>query len=390
MLAVFLGMFGCAQRPEPPPLRTAEPLGLVAVRTEAQLKKYPFRILQQFEHPVDLAFVIVDGPAAALSTDRAHTGSSSALLERKTGSATIKLPSLLSSVKWPGQWTLVGAYFFAEKPQKMRAVYEIDGRAAINYAVEIPANQWTPLLLDISAIEGAAAAKVGLLRLIFPDTLKQPLWCDDVVIMNNTSEVVEPKKNTAWSVEERGFKYIVRTSNTVITLKTPEAAEHGWTLEEANAIRARFRSTGPEKLKVIYSDGRQFIDGVLRPLGIKPSVVIDIQTYHQNPARLEIQEEFGRANRNAPGDKNNDGYDESNGAYQITAAGPRVEFTLSPRSGLLVRPIVEIANLPAGPVSVTMDGRWVERVVRLENGNVLIELPGESAFPVTVMVKAGQ
>ena len=387
--AILIVIAGCAQRPDPPPLRSAEPLGLVAVRTEAQLKKYPFRILQQFEDPVDLKFLIVDGPAPALSTDRAHTGKSSAILEKDNGSATIKLPSLLSSVKWPGQWTLVGAYFFAEKPQKMRAIYEIDGRAVLNYAVEIPANQWTPLMLDISTIEGPIAAKVGLLRFLFPGGLKQPLWCDDVVIMNNSSEVVEPKKNSAWSVEERGFKYIVRTSNTVVTLKTPEAAEHGWTLEEANVIRARFRSTGKEKLKVIYSDGRQFIDGVLTPLGIKPSVVLDIQTYHDHPARLEIQEEFGRANRNAPGDRNNDGYDESNGAYQIVAVGPRVEFTLSPRSGLLVRPIVEIANLPAGPVTVTMDGRWVERVVRLENGNVLIELPGESAFPVTVMVKAG-
>src|SRR3954470_584534 len=117
MLAVFLGMFGCAQRPEPPPLRTAEPLGLVAVRTEAQLKKYPFRILQQFEHPVDLAFVIVEGPAALLSADRGHTGQSSAILNKETASATIKLPSLLSGVRWPGQWTLVGAYFYVEKPQ---------------------------------------------------------------------------------------------------------------------------------------------------------------------------------------------------------------------------------------------------------------------------------
>src|SRR4051795_10024783 len=93
---------GCApQRPDPPPLRTGEPLGLVAVRTEAQLQKFPFRILQQFEHPVDLAFVIAD-PAAQLTTERAHTGQSSAVFDRKTGSATIKLPSLLSGVKWPG------------------------------------------------------------------------------------------------------------------------------------------------------------------------------------------------------------------------------------------------------------------------------------------------
>jgi len=141
---------------------------------------------------------------------------------------------------------------------------------------------------------------------------------------------------------------------------------------------------------VIYGDGRQYIDGVLKPLGIKPSVVIDIQTYHDNPARLEIAEDFGRLNRNSPGDHNNDGYDETSGAYQIIASGPRLEFTLSPRSGLLVRPVVEIAGLPAGPLSATMDGRWVDRMVHLENGSVLIELPGESAFPVTVNVKVGQ
>jgi len=118
-------------------------------------------------------------------------------------------------------------------------------------------------------------------------------------------------------------------------------------------------------------------------------VVIDIQAHHDYPAKVEIAEEFGHLNRNSPGDQNNDGYDESTGAYQITATGPRVEFTLSPRSGLLVRPVVEIAGLPAGAVTATMDGRWVEKIVRLENGNVLIELPGESAFPVTVAVKVG-
>lgn len=388
---LLIASFGCAQqRPDPPPLRTTEPLGLQMVRTEAQLKKYPFRILQQFEQPVDLAFVIVDGPAVQLSNQRAHTGQSSAVLEKKTGTATIKLPSLLSGVKWPGQWTLVGAYFFAEKPQTLRAIYEIDGKAILNYPVQIPARQWTPLLLDISAIEGPNAAKVGLLRFAFPDGLSQPLWCDDVVIMNNVSAVIEAKKNVAWSIEERGFKYIVKTSNSTVTLKEPEAAQHGWVLAEANDIRARFRSSGPEKLKVIYADGRQFIDGVLKPLGIKPSVVIDIQMHHGNPAGLDIIEEFGRINRNAPGDRNNDGYDESSGAYQIIATAPRIEFTLSPHSGMLVRPVVEIAGLPAGAVTATMDGRWVTRIVRLENGNVLMELPGESAFPVTVSVKVGQ
>jgi len=370
-------------------MRAAEPVGLQMVRTEAQLKKYPFRILQQFEQPVDLAFVQVVGPKVELSTLVAHTGQSSALLEKGTQTATIKLPSLLSGVKWPGQWTFVGAYFYAEKPQRVRAVYEIEGRPILNYAVQIPAKQWTPLLLDISSIEGPNAAKIGLLRVAFPDGLNQPVWCDDVLVMNNSNDLIEAKKNSPWSVQERGFKYIIHTANSTITLKTPEAAEHGWTLEEANAIRARFRSDGPEKVRVIYADGRQFIDGALKPLGIKPSVVIDIQSHHDYPGKLEIPEEFGHVNRNSPGDLNNDGYNESNGAYQITATGPRLEFTLSPRTGLLVRPVVEIAGLPAGAVTASMDGRWVEKIVRLENGNVLVELPGESAFPVTVNVKVG-
>src|SRR3954467_15587591 len=157
-VGLILAMLGCAsKRPEPPRMRSTEPLGLQMVRTEAQLKKYPFRILQQFEQPVDLAFVQVEGPKVELSPLRAHTGQSSALLDKGTRAATIKLPSLLSGVKWPGQWTFVGAYFFAEKPQRLRAVYEVDGRAIVNYAVQIPANQWTPLLLDISAIEGPSA-----------------------------------------------------------------------------------------------------------------------------------------------------------------------------------------------------------------------------------------
>ncbi|HEV8606345.1 MAG TPA: hypothetical protein VGQ99_13315 [Tepidisphaeraceae bacterium] len=391
LAAVLIVSLGCAaQRPEPPPLRGGEPLGLQMVRTEAQLKKYPFRILQEFEQPVDLAFVQVEGPAAQISATRGHTGTSSALLERETRSATIRLPSLLSGVRWPGQWTLVGAYFFAAKPQRMRAVYEVDGRAILNYAVQIPANQWTPLLLDISAIEGPNASKVGLLRLGFGDGLEQPVWCDDVLLMNNETEVVERKKNVGWYIEERGFKYIIHLSNSTVTLKTPEASDHGWTLVEANEIRARFSSPGPEKQRVIYADGKQYIDGVLKPLGVKPSIVVDLAAGHDVPGRLRMGEEFGRLNRNSAGDQNNDGYDESRGSYQIIATGPRLEFTLSPRSGPLIRPVVEIAGLPAGPVSVTMDGRWVERIVRLENGNVLIELPGEVAFPVTVNVKVGQ
>jgi hypothetical protein len=380
---------GCAQPPKPPP-HVGEPLGLQMMRTEAQLTKYPFRILQQFESPVDLAFLQCDGPQPQLSPTKAHTGHSSAIFDRGTSLAMVKLPSLLSGVKWPSQWTLIGAYFFAEKPQRLRATYEIDGKTLLHYTVEIPANQWTPLLLDISAIEGPPASKVGMLRLAFPNGLSQPVWCDDVLLLNNSNEIIEPKHGDAWSVKEKGFNYSVHLSNSIITLKTPEATDQGWVLEEANDIRVRFSSKGKEKSRVIYADGKQYVDGVLQPLGIKPSVVLEMQTSHETPARISVPEELGRVNRNTPGDGNNDGYDEVTGAYQIIATTSRLEFTLAPRAGALIRPSVEISGLPAGPATATMAGKWVERIVRLPNNNLLLELPGEFTFPMTVNVKVGQ
>jgi hypothetical protein len=365
-------------------------MGLQMVRTEAQMKKYPFRILQNFEDRVDLAFLDVQGPPPTLEQSRAHTGKSSAVLEKGTRTAVFKLPSLLSGVKWPGQWTLAGAYFYSDAPQRMRAAYEIDGRPIVHYAVEIPGGQWTPLLLDIAAVANATTGKVGLLRLSFPDGLPQPLWCDNVVLLNNTEKVFEGKKNHDWSIEEKGFRYTVKLSNSVMTLKMPEAAEQGWKLQEANELRARFTSGGAEKHRVIYSDGKQYIDGMFKPLGIKPSIVLELAAQHETPARITVPEELGRVKRNSPGDSNNDGYDEMTGSYQLIATTSRIEFTLTPRTAAVIRPVVEISGLPPGPLSATMEGKWLEKLVRLENGNVLLEMIGEFSFPTTVHVKTGQ
>jgi hypothetical protein len=388
LLAAIPLITGCTP-PKPPP-HVGEPLGLQMMRTEAQLTKYPFRILQQFESPVDLAFLQCEGPQPQLSPTKSHTGHSSALFDRGTVMAAIKLPSLLSGVKWPGQWTLIGAYFYAEKPQRLRANYEIDGKSILNYTVEVPAQQWTPLLLDISGIEPPTAAKVGLLRVSFPGGLSQQLWCDDVMLLNNTNEIIEPKHGSAWSLVEKGFNYTVLLGNSWITLKTPEATDQGWVLEEANDIRVRFSSKGKEKSRVIYSDGKQFVDGNLVALGIKPSIVLELQSAHDNPARISVPEELGRVNRNTPGDRNNDGYDETSGAYQLIATTSRIEFTLAPHANTLIRPVIEISGLPPGPVTATMAGKWVERIIRLPNNNLLIELPGEFTFPTTVNVKVGQ
>src|SRR6266513_2116733 len=91
ILLIIFFIAGCASRPKPPP-HVGEPLGLQMMRTEAQLTKYPFRILQQFESPVDLAFLQCDGPQPQLSPTKSHTGHSSAIFDRWTSMAIVKLP----------------------------------------------------------------------------------------------------------------------------------------------------------------------------------------------------------------------------------------------------------------------------------------------------------
>jgi hypothetical protein len=52
--------------------------------------------------------------------------------------------------------------------------------------------------------------------------------------------------------------------------------------------------------------------------------------------------------------------------------------------------VLEISNLPPGKVLVTMEGRLVEKIVRLDNGRVLIALPGALERATMVNVKVSQ
>jgi hypothetical protein len=353
------------------------------------MRKYPFRILQQFEQPVDLAFLRVEGPPAKLDSSRAHTGSSSVALDLGTKSLTVRLPSLLSGVTWPDQWTLAGAYFYADQSQRLIAAYEVDGSAILSYTVELPAKQWTPVLLDIASIQGPNAAKIGTLKFSFGNGLSTNLLCDDVILLNNTDVHAEAND---WKVVERGFEYTIERQGAFkINLKAPEAANGGWTLQEANTIRACFTSHGNEKYRVIYASGSAYTDGKYQSLLPGREDSEEMSRQHTEPGQITVAADLGRIDRNSPGDANNDGYAEQTGTYQIIASGPRLEFTISPRSGgQLLRPIIEIAGLPSGNVLATMEGRLIDRIVRLGNGHVLIELPGALTRPTAVNVKVSQ
>jgi len=85
-------------------------------------------------------------------------------------------------------------------------------------------------------------------------------------------------------------------------------------------------------------------------------------------------------------DKNNDGYNEARGSYQLIAKGSRFEVMLKPATRLLARPVLEIANLPAGSALATVEGQLVEKTTRLPSGNLLVEIPLILERPTTVNV----
>lgn len=392
-LLVLLTIQGCSQ-PAPksfdPPTRPGLPLAYQMLRTEAQMKRYPFRTLQTFEDAVDLAFLRCEGPAARLDTLRAHTGHSSAQLAPGSQSVTIRLPSLLSGVNWPDQWALVGAYLCSDQPQRMTATYEVNGAAVLSYSVELPAGQWTPVLLDVLSLEGNAAAVPGLLKLTFAGGLSRQLWLDDVVIVNNAEMHVGQGAADGWKLSERGFRYFVEypARYTKVQYKTPEAVAGGWALSDANLLTARFVSRGAKKAMALFHDARQIVDGQYAPLGNPTPLDAAFEAQHKQPGEITLPPEQGRVLRTLEGDANNDAYVERWGVYRIEAAGPRVEFVLTPAAGVpLHGPVVEVSKLPAGNVLASVEGKPVNRMARLKNGNVVMELPGVFERAVTVNVR---
>ena len=168
---------------------------------------------------------------------------------------------------------------------------------------------------------------------------------------------------------------------------TTDGSPHGWEVEEASDLRARFRSSGETKHLTVYADGRSMWDGAYKPLSVEVRDDKSFAAAHASPAEVTIPEALGRLSRNTPGDADNDGYNEQLGAYQIQASGGRIELTLTPRSTAVPRPVLQIAGMPQGKALITIEGRLVEKSTRLPGGDVLVELPARITRPTLVTVR---
>lgn len=362
------------ERPVPPPLAD-EPIHAQIQRAQKRLSGYPFRVLLDFEKSYDLAFV-APRQCVRISDDFAHTGKRSLEIHPSAGTMTVKMSSVLGS-QLPGNWTVTGAYFFSKEPATISVSFgsTAGGTLAHRHSVKLGAGKWTPVMLDLTADPGRLADRAII---HFSVSSSHSVYCDDLIIINNSRAWVtrDPDDKEGWNIDQKGFGITVeRPGFFRMSMKTPEASEEGWNIVQANDLRLLAASASGKAMSQ-YPDGRQYLDGEFRWLASSGMSVKEIYAQqHAAPAEITVAEEFGRVNRDTPGDRNNDGYNEQRGAYQIITSGARLEVKLTPKSKLLCRPVLEISGLAPGKAMITVEGRLVERMMRLDDGTLLVELP---------------
>jgi hypothetical protein len=389
IVVIVLALSGCAHGPPHAP-RLGQPIGVQLMQTEAMFVGAPFRVLLDFESEEDLAF-ISGCPSARLDSTVAHTGKTSLQLPPTAGHFSVRLPRLLDEGLFPGSWTLVGGYFLSREPASVGISYELNGQKVLQRNVNLPARTWTPVMLDIKELNDpnrSAEPPVGLLRFTLP---RQIIWCDDVLVMDNTHFLVgdADRAGDNWTVCQRGFTTIIdRPGSFKLSIPTAETGPSGWQVEESNALRVVLASRDDQHVWTIYRDGDEYLDGKFKSAVVLPAAQTAQMVQQQDhPAELSVPEELGRVERNSPGDLNNDGYAELTGAYQVKANGARIQITITPQTPKLAKPVVEIAGLPPGRIVAALEGQLVDQTVRLENGHVLIQIPSTIQRPVNLDVR---
>lgn len=383
---------GCASRPTPP-LREGEPIGVQMLRVEPQLKGRRFVTLLDFEDDTDAVFVAADPPRRLARAEFAHTGRSAVLVPEGTNTLTISLDAL-GAKPLPGPWTLAGVYLHSEQPLKLKVNYEADGRLLASTPQQVPAGQWAAAMVDLGplAVPGIPRpTSAGRLVIQFDEPPAGPVRLDDLVLVNNEQMLLDTtggQLGQGWMIRRAGYRFVgVAPAQFGFTLPTAEASPNGWRLEEANALRARFSSDGQVKALTVYADGRAYWDGEYKPMSGSRRPHDVVRRQHASPADLHVPETVGRIDRTTDGDANNDGYNECRGAYQLRAAGSRLEVKLVPRPAPLVLPVLEITGMPEGRMLATVEGRLISAAVRTDSGSYLLELPLRVERPMTVNVR---
>lgn len=381
-VGMVLLIAGCSQ-PLPPPSDPHPPEAWLELRrTRPELRSYRNDVLLDFETPTDRVFVTTAGAAAtSLDTQTTHSGRG-ALRVTRAPTIDVKLSSVMSGRTLPGEWALLGAYIHSDRPTPLQVQYLVEGKPILTKTQQLAAGQWTPAMLDITDLPPTQISSQTV-TLRFTSATPAELWIDDVMLIDNTESMVG---DDPWRISQAGHTLTVEHEGRFRLDFPIDPARDGWSLVEAGRLRVIVAHDYPQaKRWVIYRSGARYMNGESdEPIGEDHTALAE---QHRAPAAIEIPEDQGSLNRRSPGDANNDGYNETLGAYLVTATKPRIEIHITPRTAQLIQPAIQIRGLPAGKIVATLEGRLIEQTDRLDDGSVLVIPPHQIQRPVTLNVR---
>jgi len=105
---------------------------------------------------------------------------------------------------------------------------------------------------------------------------------------------------------------------------------------------------------------------------------------YQHPATLSVAR--GRTVTNVPGDLDHDGFNESEGCYELALTEGLLRFKLLPGTTLRHQPVFRVHAATARDCWVYADGRILREQARDTAGNLLFTFPGVVGTPLTIEV----
>jgi hypothetical protein len=108
-----------------------------------------------------------------------------------------------------------------------------------------------------------------------------------------------------------------------------------------------------------------------------------LQKAYARPGRLRVL--MGRGDWHSPGDRDKDGFDESQGCYRLRARNGYCRFRLEPEVPL-VNPVFLVEGASPGAVSIHADGLAIRDASRTPRGGLLFRLAGLYERTVSVEI----
>lgn len=265
--------------------------------------------------------------------------------------AMLRVEALTRGRPWPGRWTLLEIELHSSVAETLSLSFaDAPGSAPIpltgggRQTLRIPLTSKPADVKLRSTSPSGFAGKVEFRRLRLLDD-RWTVWDD------------------GWKVERTaGLLTLTPTSGTPIRVSAD-----AWRVTEAGVLRAVLMHASGRG-GAVYASGRVSADPFAPDLAPRDATRVTVA----------LPDDQGRLDRQTEGDTDGDGFNDRLGATVIRVAENTRRLTLSVSAPAPARrPAFEFRGLPAGTVTALWEGRLVTTHLRLPDGTLLLELPGD-------------